>query len=168
MRRITSVVLVLAVAAALAACGGDSAGDDEIGIVQLGADALPAKILDLDVHLEDVEARIAGADRSYVESTGLYALREGKKLQGTIQIAQFRDDAEVDISSRKFQLAIVNQIGSTEPKAFRMGDDTVYLTASKRQSLAVFFRPTSFVVLSTLETYDSGRSLLREVLELEL
>lgn len=166
MRRTTS--LVLALVFALAACGGDAEGDDEVGIVQLGADVLPAKILDLEVHREDVEERIAGANRSYVESTGLYTLREGKKLQGTIQIAKFREDADVDTTSEGFQLAIVNQIGSTEPKAFRMGDDTVYLTASKRQALAVFFRPTSFVVLSTLETYDSGRTLLREVLELEL
>ena len=81
-------------------------------------------------------------------------------------LLSLNDDA--DTNDERFRLAVVNQIGSTEPKAFRMGTETVYLTASKRQSVAVHFGERSFTVLSTLETYESSRSLLREVLELEL
>lgn len=167
MRRTVALLVALVLSLALAACGSGSS-DEAVDIVQLGTDVLPDEILDLRIEREDVAERIAGTDRSYVESTGLYTLREGKKLQGTIQIARFREEAEVDVEDERFRLSIVNQIGSTEPKAFRMGDDIVYMTAAKRQAVAVFFRPTSFVVLSTLETYDSGRTLLREVLELEL
>jgi hypothetical protein len=134
-------------------------------IDQLGTDVLPRSILGLRVELEDVEDRIAETGRAYIQSTGLYSLREGEELKATIQLSRFRPDVDIDSTLRR---AIVNQIGSTNPRSFRMGDDTVYLTSSKRQSVAVFFRPSSFVVLSTLDTYDLGRTLLREVMEMDL
>ena len=155
----------LALALALAACGGG--GDEEsVTIAQLGADTLPRSILGLRVEQEDVEERLEGTDRPYVDATGLYSLRDGERLEGTLQVSTFTDD--VDPEDEQFRLAVVNQIGSTEPKAFRMDDDIVYLTASKRQSVAIFFREEAFVVLSTLETFERGRALLREVLELDL
>jgi hypothetical protein len=104
--------------------------------------------------------------RTYVRSTGLYSLREGKQLQATLQISQFNDKA--DLSDPTFRLAIVNQIGSTQPQPFRMGSHTVYLTTAKRQAVAVFFERRSFAVLSTLDTYEQGRALLRELLEMKL
>jgi len=160
-----AVAAAVALAVTLAACGGG--GDDETtAIATLPDDTLPASILGLTVEAEDVSERIEGADRSYVEAAGLYSLREGERLQATLQVTRLNDEA--DTGDERFRLAIVNQIGSTEPKAFRMGEDTVYLTASKRQSVAVHFSERTFVVLSTLETYESSRSLLREVLELEL
>jgi hypothetical protein len=159
------VASTLALVVALAGCGG---GDDETAaaIATLPDDAVPSEILDLAVEAEDVEERLEGAERNYVDATGLYSLREGDRLQATLQVARLNDEADVD--DERFRLSIVNQIGSTEPKAFRMGESTVYLTASKRQSVAVFFEERSFVVLSTLETYESSRALLREVLELDL
>jgi hypothetical protein len=159
------VASTLALVVALAGCGG---GDDETAaaIATLPDDAVPSEILDLTVEAEDVEERLEGAERNYVDATGLYSLREGDRLQATLQVARLNDEADVD--DERFRLSIVNQIGSTEPKAFRMGESTVYLTASKRQSVAVFFEERSFVVLSTLETYESSRALLREVLELDL
>jgi hypothetical protein len=120
----------------------------------------------LTVSLENLKDRIGGVKRPYVLSTGLYSLRSGTVLQATLQISTFNDKARVDDPS--FRLAIVNQIGSTAPSAFRMGDKIVYLTTSKRQAVAVFFTGRSMAVLSTLDTYDAGRSLLRKVLELKL
>ena len=159
------VASTLALVVTLAGCGD---GDDEAAaaIAALPDDAVPSEILGLAVEAEDVEERLEGAERNYVDATGLYSLREGDRLQATLQVARLNDDADVD--DERFRLSIVNQIGSTEPKAFRMGESTVYLTASKRQSVAVFFEERSFVVLSTLETYESSRALLREVLELDL
>ena len=163
--RARAAVASATVALLLAACGGG--GEDEAtAIAELGADALPSEILGLTVEVEDVTDRIGGVERNYVDATGLYSLREEDRLQATLQIAHLNEDAAVEDES--FRLSIVNQIGSTEPKAFRMGEETVYLTASKRQAVAVFFDDRSFVVLSTLETFDQSRSLLREVLELEL
>ena len=167
MSRRSALLLALALTLPVlaGACGRGGNEEDKVVITQLGSDVLPGEILGLAVDIEDVEERIAGVDRSYVESTGLYSLRDGKELKATLQLSRFTEDAEID---RKLRLAIVDQIGSTKPRAFRMGDQTVYLTTSKRQAVAVFFRPRSFVVLSTLDTYDHGRTLLREVLELDI
>jgi hypothetical protein len=162
MRR---VLLAVAIAVGAAACGGRDGNGDTVVIQQLSADVLPSKLLGLNVELEDVAARVEGVERSYIESTGLFSLRDGDELKATLQISTFNDEAKID---RKFRLAVVDQIGATKPRSFRMGDDTVYLTSSKRQGVAIFFRPRSFVVLSTLDTFDQGRSLLREILELDL
>jgi hypothetical protein len=158
-------VLVVALAPVLSSCGGGD-DDESIVIAQLDADELPRTILGLDVEQEDVAERLKATDRPYVEATGLYSLRDGDRLEGTIQLSRFKDD--VDPDDEQFQLSIVNQIGSTQPRAFRMADEIVYLTASKRQSVAVFFEDRSFVVLSTLETFEHSRELLRSVLELDL
>ena len=157
-------VALVALALTAAACGG---GDDAgVTVAQLGADELPSTILGLRVETEDVGERLEAADESYVEAVGLYSLREGERLQATLQVSHFADD--VDVDDEVFKQAIVDQIGSTEAKAFRMADDIVYLTASKRQNVAVFFEERSFVVLSTLESFEQSRALLREVMELEL
>ena len=155
----------LALAASLAGCGGGGDGD-ATAIAALPEDTLPSELLGLTVEPEDVSERLEGADRSYVEAAGLYSLREGERLQATLQVTRLNDEADTD--DERFRLAVVNQIGSTEPKAFRMGDRIVYLTASKRQSVAVFFGERSFGVLSTLETFEQSRALLREILELDL
>lgn len=165
MRRFASLAVVLALSASVGACGGDGS-QQAAPIAQMGADVLPKTILDLTVKREDVHERIGGVKRPYVAATGLYSLREGKELQATLQVSEFNDKA--DVSDPTFRLAIVNQIGSTAPRAFRMGKHTVYLTSAKRQAVAVFFQKHSFAVLSTLDTYDQGRSLLRELLDLDL
>lgn len=163
--RLLAALAACALLPLLAACGGG--GEEEtFTIAQLGEDAVPRTILGLTVEQEDVAERLEGSPRAYVDATGLYSLREGDRLQGTLQVSTFKDDVEVN--DRRFRLSIVNQIGSTEPKPFRMGDEVVYLTASKRQAVAVYFESHSFVVLSTLETFPHSRSLLREVMELDL
>lgn len=166
IRRLLPLAVALALTVGITSCGSDEAADTAAPVVQLDSDVLPSTILGLNVKLENVAKRMAGVERPYVSKTGLYSLRDGKELQATLQVSVFNDEALPD--DREFRLAIVNQIGSTDPKAFRMGDETVYLTASKRQAVAVLFREHSFAVLSTLDTYERGRSLLREILELDL
>lgn len=166
MRKLLVLLLALAVALPAAACGGGDSHDEAAPITPTSADLLPSTILGLKVKRENVKSRVGGVKRAYVDQTGLYSLRDGKELQATLQISTFNDKA--DVRDSKFRLAIVNQIGSTQPRAFRMGNQTVYLTASKRQAVAVFFKQRSFAVLSTLDTYDQGRALLRALLELKL
>ena len=165
LRRIFALLLALGLPATTVACGGGSS-EEAAPVAQLGADVLPSEILDLTVKREDVHERIGGVKRSYVTSTGLYSLRDGKELQATLQISMFSDKA--DVGDGAFRRAIVDQIGGTQPRAFRMGTHTVYLTSAKRQAVAIFFKKRSFAVLSTLDTYDRGRALLRELLELDL
>jgi hypothetical protein len=166
MRRPLPLVVALLLPLAVGGCGRGDDTASTVPVAQMGADVLPKRILDLSVAREDVKKRIGGVKRTYVESTGLYSLREGKALQATLQVSRFNDKANV--KDRAFRLAIVNQIGSTQPRAFRMGSHTVYLTSAKRQAVAVFFNEHSFAVLSTLDTFDQGRALLRELLELDL
>jgi len=166
MRRVLAVLLAIGVALPAASCGGGDSRQEAAAITPTSANLLPSTILGLKVARENVKSRVGGLKRAYVDQTGLYSLREGKELQATLQISMFNSKAPV--RDEKFQLAIVNQIGSTQPRAFRMGDQTVYLTSSKRQAVAVFFRKHSFAVLSTLDTYDEGRALLRALLGLDL
>ena len=166
MRKVLAVVLALGVALSVAACGGDGTRNDAAPIMPTSADLLPSTILGLSVKRENVRARVAGVKRSYLTNAGLYSLRDGKQLEATLQVSTFNSKA--NLRDEEFRLAIVNQIGSTQPRAFRMGDQTVYLTNSKRQSVAVFFKKRSFAVLSTLDTYDKGRELLRALLAVDL
>jgi hypothetical protein len=166
MRRFLALLFALAVALPIAACGGGDSTEQAAPITPTNADLLPKTILGLTVKRENVKSRVGGVKKAYVDQTGLYSLRKGKELQATLQISTFNDKA--DLRDPEFRTSIVNQIGSTQPRAFRMGDHTVYLTSSKRQAVAVFFEAHSFGVLSTLDTYDAGRSLLRALLELDL
>ena len=63
---------------------------------------------------------------------------------------------------------MVQQIGSTVPRIFRMGDRTVYVTTGRRQSIAVWFEERHLFILATREEYDQPRTLLREALEIKL
>ena len=168
MRAITSLVVGVALAVLLAACGGGDGGDDEASepIVQLDASILPGSLAGLTVAAEDVGEQLADVRRSYVAAAGFYSLREGELLQGTIQVTQLNDEA--DASDERFQRAIVTQIGSAEPREFRMGTENVFLTSATKQIVAVFFEGDNVVVLSTREGFDRPRTLLREALELEL
>jgi hypothetical protein len=160
LRSFLALALVL-----LAACGGGS-GDAPVTVTQLGDDAVPGEIAGLRVDAEEVGERLAETEKPYVDAVGLYSLRDGRRLEATLQVSRFTDD--VDPEDETFRQSIVAQIGSTEAKPFRMADEIVYLTASKRQNVAVFFEDRSFVVLSTLESFERSRALLREVMELDL
>src|SRR5580765_6199323 len=113
MRRVLAVVFALAVALPVASCGGGSR-NDAAPITPTSADLLPSTILGLKVKRENVKARVAGVKRSYVDRAGLYSLRDGKVLEATLQVSTFNDKA--DVKSSEFRLAIVNQIGSTQPR----------------------------------------------------
>jgi hypothetical protein len=166
VRRALPLLLAATMALPAVACGGGGGSQTVVPIAQLRADVVPNELLGLTVKREDVRARIGQVKRPFVEATGLYSLRKGKELQATLQISQFNDKA--DVRDPAFRLAIVNQIGSTAPRAFRMGSHTVYLTSAKRQAVAVFFERHSFAVLATLDTFDQSRALLRRLLELDL
>ena len=50
--------------------------------------------------------------------------------------------------SARFQAGIVNRIGSTTPRRYRLGHDVVYLTTGPRQNLAVWFRGRLLMILT--------------------
>lgn len=163
--RLISVALLAALALATAGCGDDSADAAAARDVQdLKLEGLGEQVLDLAVRPED-SAVARNARRPFVDGVGLYSLRRGEMLQATLQVSRFTKAADAD--GGRFRSAVVGQIGSTVPQAFRMGDETVYLTTGRRQSIAVWFKGRHFFVLSTREEYEQPRTLLRELIGIE-
>jgi hypothetical protein len=147
----------------LAGCGNDAPDVGAKEVEAFDASIVPSELLGLAVGTED----IGGAEHvkdPFVEGVGLYSLREGELLQGTLQVSRFTEDANSETA--RFRNAVVQQIGSTVPQQYRMGGRSVYLTAGKRQSIAVWFRGRYFFVLSMREEFEQPRALLREALEI--
>jgi hypothetical protein len=158
----------LCLASFLGACQS-SKGTEEFAtptkqIAQIESTAVPAQILDLIVQREDQTATIARADKSYMDSVGLFSLRSGELLQATLQISKFNDKAGYQDSG--FRDSLLSQIGGSKPKAVRMGDQTVYLTSGTKQRIFVWFRDNYLLILSTREEYPTPRTLLRAALEI--
>ena len=157
--------LVLGGALALApACGGEPEKVGATKVEVFDASIVPAQLGGLTVSVEEVGGATQVKD-PFVEAVGLYSLREAELLQGTLQVSRFAENA--DSEQARFRSSVVQQVGSTVPKAYRMGDRTVYLTAGKRQSIAVWFEGRYFFVLSMREEFERPRALLREALEIE-
>ena len=64
------------------------------------------------------------------------------------------------------QSGIVSHIGSTTPRRYRLGKDSVYMTTGARQNLAVWFRGRFLVILTVRQDYKDARALLRNALEI--
>ena len=160
--------MAAAVAGALvlgtAACGNEPDAVGATEVTAFDASIVPTELLGLRVAVEEIGGAKNVKD-PYVEGVGLYSLREGELLQGTLQVSRFAENA--DSESGRFRSAVVGQIGSTVPKRYRMGGRPVYLTAGKRQSIAVWFEGRYFFVLSMREEFGRPRALLREALEIK-
>ena len=156
--------LVLVIAALGGACGGGEpkAAADEISA--LGPDLLPAEMQGLKVTPEEV-VNLAEVKRPFVEAVGLYSLRAGEQLQATLQISRFTEQAQTD--DPEFRQSVVQQVGSSVPKRFRMGENTIFLTTGRRQNIAVWFQGRHLFILATREEFDRPRTLLREALEIK-
>ncbi|MEA3075489.1 MAG: hypothetical protein QOF60_397 [Actinomycetota bacterium] len=158
----------LGVAWFLGACQS-SKGTEEFAtptkqIAQIESTAVPPEILGLTVQREDQTATIARAERSYMDSIGLFSLRSGELLQATLQLSKFNDNA--DYRDAGFRDSLLAQIGGSRPKAVRMGDQTVYLTSGTKQRIFVWFHDSYLLILSTREEYPTPRTLLRAALEI--
>jgi hypothetical protein len=128
----------------------------------LHLEGFPTQFLDLSVQLEAVKA-LKSQKRAFVDGLAMFSLRRDELLQATLQVSRFSKEAKV--TSGRFRNSVVAQIGSTTPQALRMGEDTVFLTAGRRQSVAVWFKDRYLFILSTRDDYAQPRSLLRTVLE---
>ena len=160
--RLLVAVLATFVAVAGASCGGDGA-EEASRVEQLETD-IPDRVLDLTVKPESI-ASAQATERPYVDAVALYSLRREELLQATLQVSRFTDGAEPE--SARFRGSVINQIGSSVPKAFRMGGNTVWLTTGRRQALAVWFRDDHLFILSTRDEYGQPRRLLRQLLAVQ-
>ena len=166
--RLIAGALVVILAVLTAGCGGGDEAAAPTKIEVLPTDLLPASMAGLRVAAEDVEKTVKGAKRqSYLDSVGLYSFRtEDELLQATLQVSRFDDVARY--TDPDFRQSVLLQIGSTVPRAFRMEDQTVYLSTGRRQNVVIWFKDKYLFVLSTREEFGRPRTLLREAINLDL
>jgi len=145
-------------------CGDDAEQVEAATVADAAADFLPASLRGLRVEREALPERLASTTRSYLDSMGLYSLREGEELAATMQVGRFSDDARVEDS--EFRRDIVNQLGSSQPRAFRMGDQVVHLTTGDQQRVAVWFEDRFLLILAVRDDFEGFRGLLRDTVEL--
>lgn len=155
---------VLVVALAVSACGGDDA-PAEVGVDPIDRGILPSAVLGLEVDPEDLTDQLESVQRPYAAAAGLFSLRDGDELQATLQVTEF--DPEVDLGGRDVEGTILAQIAKTPPLRLRVGDTVVYMSRADRQSVAVWFTDRHFLVLSTRDSYETPRELLRTLTSLE-
>lgn len=164
LRRSLSVVALAAMSLS-AACGssapkGTSAGD----IKQLPEDLLSGTYLGLEPKREDIGDSLESQEaNAYIDAVGLYSLRQGDRLEATLQISQLSGQARP--SDPEFQKLVADQIGGSKVQAFVMDGRNVYRSSQRKQSLSSWFRGDYFMVLSVRDTYDEPRALLRVLLE---
>jgi hypothetical protein len=167
--RLRCLGAVTAAAVALAGCARSDASQvlptPGQAVKALEIPHLPADLLGLKLAPEDVAEDLAKVPATFVDGMSLYSLRRDDLVMATLQVSRFNDGA--DVESEKFRQTVVNQIGSTAPRAVRLGGETVYLTTGTKQSLGVWFKGRHLFVLATRADYDEPRTLLRKALEIK-
>jgi len=165
LRRVAALGAVLGVLASGAACGTeDSSGVAAKNIKTLPADLVKGPVLNLAVTTEDVAEDVAGSgdENSYIAAVGLYALRDGEKLEATLQVSKFTDKARPKEAS--FQNQVATQIGGQKAQRSRMGDHDVFRSSGRKQSIASWFTGNYYFILSVRDAYATPRTLLRTLI----
>lgn len=155
---------IVATAALVTACGGGESAVDRAEareIVALDA-GIPLTLNGLDIVEEDITETLSQVDRPYLDAASLYSFRDEDLLQATLQIGRFSDD--VDLDDEDFLLQLVTLVGSGA-REFRIGEQSVFVTGADRQTLTVWFKSGHMFILSTRDTFDGGRSLLRSIVQ---
>lgn len=152
-------------ALAIAACGGDDGPSVEVADFDaIPAETLPATVLDLGVAQEDFSATLVAGQEPYIEALSMFGLRRGDLLQATVQVSRFKDAATIE--DPLFRRALAGQIGGgAQPNLSRVGEQTVFIMPSGRQTLAVWYGAEEMYVLTVRPEYEQPRRLLRELLE---
>ena len=163
-----TVAGTLAVAALASGCGGGDGTAKGTRVEAIPAAVLPPQVLGLVVDDEEAGKLMEGSEATYLDRIGLFSFRRGELLQATLQLSRFSDEAEW--RQLDFRRKIARQIleAGAELPTYRMGDTTVYLATSARQTMAVWFDGPLLFVMAAREEYEAPRALLRELVKLEV
>ena len=172
MRLVTRSSLILAVMLALSlalpACNSEEGnileqvtGSGKVGTRKV---RFPSQILGLAVKKEDVSAQLQEVKQPYVDSLGIFSMREGELLRATLQASRMNRVARPN--SKEFRDAIINLMGSSEPEEISVNDVAVFNTTGNRQDIFAWFVGKNFYVLSVHDDYLFPRTLLRRTIEL--
>jgi len=167
LRRLT----VFLVAAVLLMAGCDQGRDIREAVTGTGDVTaprirIPGQILGLAVQPEDVSSQVKSVDRPYVDSVGMFSLRDGDLLRATFQVARFNGLARPE--ERNFRNEIIGLVGSSEPQEIRVNDIIVYSTAGNQQQVYLWFEGNGYYVLSIHQDFEFPRTLLRRVVSLPI
>ena len=127
--------------------------------------SLPSVLAGLDVRQEESKDVLNRVDKTYLEASSLFSLRRGDLVEATLQVSRFGDEKRY--RSIEFRHALVNRLGGSTPLTFRLGSHTVYVTRGNRQNVSVWFKGPHLMILTSRETAETPRALLRAVLEVE-
>jgi len=158
---------VVAAAVALAGCARSDASVEPTpgqAVTAVEISSLPADLLGLRITPEDVSEELAEVPSAFIDRLSLFSLRKDDLVMATLQVSRFSPGA--DVEQETFRQTVVNQIGSTAPRAVRLGGETVYLTTGTKQSIGVWFKGRHLFVLATRGDYEQPRTLLRQALEI--
>lgn len=163
--RCRAAALALVFALALGACGGGDGPSVQVADFDaIPVEALPTTVLDLGVAKEDFSATLLAGQEPYIGALGMFGLRKGDLLQATIQVSRFRDPTVID--DPLFRRSLASQIGgSGQPAVSRVGEETVFIMPSGRQTLAVWYGSKEMYVLTVRPEYAQPRRLLRALVE---
>ena len=99
-----------------------------------------------------------------MKAVGLYSIRQPDDLLvATLQIAQLQSGRRYQTKS--FRATIVNQLGTSEPRATRMSGETVYRATATKQTIAIWFRGQHMFLLTVRQDFNRPRALIREALQ---
>jgi hypothetical protein len=163
-----AAALVALIAVFGGACGGSKAAVGVSGedIKPIAAAKLPATLLGLEVHEEDMKSTIAQTEDSYVDAVSLFSLRGDNLVQATLQVSHLTK--AFDYRSARQRANLADKIGGARATTYRVGRTTVYVTQGLRQRISVWFSGRTLLVLSARDDLAKPRGLLRAVVELNL
>ena len=127
---------------------------------------VPSQILGLSVIQEDVTGQVLPfKNRSYLDTFGLFSMREGDLLRATLQMGRFGQAAEEgdDI----FRRQIIGLMGTSTPREILVGDQTVWSSIGTQQSVFAWFNGRGFYVLTVHKEFPFELTLLRKLMSLE-
>lgn len=163
--------LILLILAAIVGTGCN-AGEDiasrvtGTGDIKAPRITIPNQIMGLAVAPEDVSDQVKSVRRPYVDSVGMFSLREEDLLRATLQVARFNGLARP--RDRRFRAEIVGLVGSSTPEEIRVGDLTVHSTSGNQQNVFVWFKGNGYFILSVHQDFEFPRTLLRRVINLDI
>jgi hypothetical protein len=136
------------------------------GEVQAPVVKVPNQILGLRVAPEDVSKQVKNLKRPYLDSVGLFSLREGDLLRATLQISRFNGLAKPN--SPQFRASVIGLTGASRAQELRVGDIIVYSTTGSEQNVFIWFKERGLFVLSVHRDYEFPRTLLRRAVDLPI
>lgn len=164
----STLVIVSALALIFPACSSNEGnvlervtGSGKVGSRKV---RFPSQVLGLTVKKEDISSQLEEAKQPYVDSVGMFSMREGELLRATFQVSRMNRVARP--GSKEFRDTIINLMGSSEPEEIKVNEVVVFNTTGNQQDIFAWFDGKNFFVLSIHEDYLFPRTLLRRAIEL--